>query len=109
MQGLMDGVNEDNLFQILDKVKKIAHSEKNESDDAVTSQESQIDAEEVDLNQSEIKNIYVSFMIGKIFCRLLCFMHYFTGIPLPFNIYMAVIYFTENEFGIHQAIKIIFE
>ena len=71
MQGLVDGVNEEYLLHQLDMAKNVVHSDtikmdEDMSDELISNEDSLIDAEEIDVNEREIKNIYVS--LKKFFC-----------------------------------------
>ena len=71
MQGLVDGVNEEYLLHQLDMAKNVVHSDtikmdEDMSDELISNEDSLIDAEEIDVNEREIRNIYVS--LKKFFC-----------------------------------------
>ena len=71
MQGLVDGVNEEYLLHQLDMAKNVVHSDtikmdEDMSDELISNEDSLIDAEGIDVNEREIRKIYVS--LRKLFC-----------------------------------------
>ena len=65
LEGLVDGVNEENLLYQLNLAKEIRQSDtmkmdEETSDENISSEDSLIDAEKIDINEREIKKIYVS-------------------------------------------------
>ena len=65
LEGLVDGVNEENLLCQLDLAKEIRQSDtikmdEETSDENISSEDSLIDTEKIDINEREIKKIYVS-------------------------------------------------
>ena len=62
---LVDGIIEENLIHQLDKAKKLAQSQKIEDTKAITDENSQTDEENININEAEIKNIYVSSIVEK--------------------------------------------
>ena len=63
--GIVVGVNEEYLLHQLNMAKKVVHSDtikKDEdmSDETISNEDSLIDAEKIDLNEREIRKIYVS-------------------------------------------------
>lgn len=81
MQGFVDVGNMDYLLHLLDITKKAAQPGLSQLDDeideTITYEDSIIDREKIDLNASEIRDIYVGLI------ALLC--HYFN-----FRIYLSV-------------------
>ena len=68
MQGFVNGTNTDYLMSLLDMAKEVAQSHTiQEDEDAVSNEETQNDAEEIALNEAEIKNLYVSLKTWKRF------------------------------------------
>ena len=71
MQGFVDGVNEEYLLHQLDMAKNVVQSDtikmdEDMSDELISNEDSLIDAEEIDLNEMEIRKMYVS--LKKLFC-----------------------------------------
>ena len=68
MQGFLDGTDEECLLHHLDMAETFAQSDKtkpgtnerDEPDKSILNEDSQIDAEEIAVQEKEIRNIYVS-------------------------------------------------
>ena len=68
MQGFLDGTDEECLIHQLDMTETFAQSDKTEPDtnepddpdESISNEDSQIDAEEIAVQEKEIRNIYVS-------------------------------------------------
>ena len=63
MQGMIDGSNKEYLLNLLNVSKTLAKSAKSKEDkedEAISNEHCQIINEEIDLNEAEITNIYVS-------------------------------------------------
>ena len=65
MRGFVDGVNEEYLLHQLDMAKKVMQSDtikmdEDMSDKLISNEDSLIDAEKIDVNEREIRKIYVS-------------------------------------------------
>ena len=71
MQGFVDGVNEEYLLHQLDMAEMVVQSDTKKMDEdmldeTISNEDSLIDAEKIDVNEREIRKIYVSLM--KLFC-----------------------------------------
>ena len=68
VRGFLHGINEECLLSQLDMAEKFALSDKtkldtnepDEQDEPISNEDSQIDAEEIAVQEKEIRNIYVS-------------------------------------------------
>ena len=68
VRGYLDGMNSECLLSHLDMAEKFALSDKtkldaneaDEQDEPISNEDSQIDAEEIAVQEKEIRNIYVS-------------------------------------------------
>ena len=58
IRGIVDGTQEEYLIRLLD----LAKSDSIQEDEVVSKEDSKIDAQNIDLNEEEIKSIYVSLM-----------------------------------------------
>ena len=58
IRGIVDGKQEEYLIRLLD----LAKSDSIQEDEVVSKEYSKIDAQNIDLNEEEIKSIYVSLM-----------------------------------------------
>ena len=58
IRGIVDGTQEEYLICLLD----LAKSDSIQEDEVVSKEYSKIDAQNIDLNEEEIKSIYVSLM-----------------------------------------------
>ena len=57
---MIDGSNKEYLLNLLNVSKTLAKSAKSKEDEAISNEHCQIINEEIDLNEAEITNIYVS-------------------------------------------------
>ena len=63
IRGIVDGTQEEYLIRLLD----LAKSDSIQEDEVVLKEDFNIDAQNIDLNEEEIKSIYVSLMFWNIF------------------------------------------
>ena len=60
LEGVVEGINMATLKYQLDIAQKIVKTDTSKEDEGISNEHSKINAAEIDLNDAQIKNIYVS-------------------------------------------------